>query len=146
MDAIVNGDSPAAARNGATLAPVTYSGPRTSRTIALTVDDDYNATVVGGLLDLFISRGVNATFFPVGTGVGVNAAVWKRAAAAGFPLGTHTWDHKSLTTLTYAQMVDEIESGNYVIEHTTGVAPLPVLRPPYGNWSDLMSVRSAAAN
>lgn len=123
-----------------TKTPVLAAGPSDNRVVAFTVDDDYTPSVVRAEMAIFLQQHVNATFFPVGNAVYQWPDLWKDVAAAGFPIGTHTLDHKDLTTLTYDQMVTEIEAGNYAIKSATGKSALKILRPPYGHWNPTVQV------
>ncbi|KAF5334503.1 hypothetical protein D9611_013831 [Ephemerocybe angulata] len=61
----------------------------------------------------------------------------KRAYDSGHQLGSHTWSHKDLTTLSWDQMHDEMWRVEQAILRITGALPAFV-RPPYGNYNDLV--------
>ena len=57
--------------------------------------------------------------------------VVKRAASLGCELGSHTYDHADLRTLTSDQIAEELEKTNQAFRDAVGFAP-GLVRPPYG--------------
>ncbi|KAJ5189703.1 Glycoside hydrolase/deacetylase beta/alpha-barrel [Penicillium cf. griseofulvum] len=104
----------------------------TPGTIALTFDDGpYIYT--SQLLDTLAEHDVRATFFLNGHNRGsINASpdIVKRTLAEGHQLGSHTWNHLSLDTLSYEEIVHEMT----VLEDTfmciLGFFPT-YMRPPF---------------
>lgn len=135
------GPSPAPGSGPA--APQYSSGVRTEKVIALTIDDGESDAAVLADLAVLSSARVNATFFPIGANVERSPSVWRAVAAAGFPIGNHTYDHANLTCLSEAAAVADLRHANAVVRSVTGTAPLAILRPP-GGATDLL-VRQAAA-
>src|SRR5712671_1540259 len=86
---------------GATPAVLVHHGSRDTKIVALTFDDGWVPANVGRILGILEKAKVNATFFPVGTAIKTAPAAWKAVAAAGFPIGNHTYDHRRLTELCY---------------------------------------------
>jgi peptidoglycan/xylan/chitin deacetylase (PgdA/CDA1 family) len=121
-----------------------YHGSREYRTIALTFDDGYYPASVRSILDTLRRYGVKATFFPTSQAVRSYPTVWRRVAAAGYPIGNHTINHRDLTTLGYSSVVYQITASRSAIRTVTGYPQIPFLRPPYGAWND--TVIRAAAN
>ena len=66
---------------------VVYHGSRYSRTVALTFDDGYSGASTSAILDILRRHGVKATFIPTSDAVRSNPTVWRRVAAAGYPIG-----------------------------------------------------------
>ncbi|KAG6845260.1 hypothetical protein H0H87_011995 [Tephrocybe sp. NHM501043] len=60
----------------------------------------------------------------------------------GHQVASHTWAHKDLTTLTWDQIHDEMWKVELALSRIVGVVPA-FMRPPYGNYNDL--VRQASA-
>lgn len=52
-------------------------------------------------------------------------------------IGSHTWAHKDLSTLTWDQIHDEMWRVEQALERIIGVTPA-FMRPPYGNYNDLV--------
>jgi len=89
------------------------------------------------LLDLLKEKGVRATFFVTGaSSMGIETPeakeILKRIDAEGHIIGSHTWSHLDLTTLTESEVVDEMTKLETLLEETIGKKPAFV-RPPYGS-------------
>ena len=52
-------------------------------------------------------------------------------------MGSHTWAHKDLTTLTWDQIHDEMWRVEQALQRILGVTPA-FMRPPYGNYNNLV--------
>ncbi|KAK8024621.1 chitin deacetylase [Apiospora rasikravindrae] len=105
--------------------------------VAITFDDGpcpYTPT----LLDILDKNNVKATFFLVGSnGNGVITdestgmpATLRRMHAAGHHIGSHTWTHADLNTLSTEQRRVEVENNEAAIAAVLGFVPT-YLRPPY---------------
>ncbi|THH10445.1 hypothetical protein EW145_g1329 [Phellinidium pouzarii] len=123
-----------------------YSSCTEPNTVALTFDDGpyiYETEIV----DLLNKNGIKATFF-------VNGYNWdciyddsviaslQYAYNSGHLIGSHTWSHPDLTTLSWDEIHDEMWKVELALSRIIGVWPA-WMRPPYGNYNDL--VRSASA-
>ncbi len=118
-------------------------GPREQRVVALTIDDGWSASACGRILEVLERRYVPATFFPVGQAVGAHPAFWRSVAARGYPIGNHTATHTLLAGEPVAVQQAAIAAGSAWIKRVTGRAPIPVLRPPAGEW-DANTVAAAS--
>lgn len=98
--------------------------------VALTFDDG-PGEYTGRLLDELQEAGTPATFFLVGQNIAKYPKVVKRMAEAGHQLGSHTWDHADITTLTREKIEHELNWTSAAIEKAAGSKP-SVFRPPYG--------------
>ena len=67
--------------------------------IALTFDDG-PGPFTPQVLSVLERYEVPATFFEIGDEVARYPQYARRVAAAGFPVGDHTWSHPDLSTLT----------------------------------------------
>lgn len=74
---------------------------------------------------------LKATFFLIGQQVQLYPEIAQRIVREGHQVGNHTWSHPDLTTLTDAEVSQEIKSTQDIIRHVTGVTP-KFVRPPYG--------------
>ena len=74
---------------------------------------------------------VNKTglFFVTGSQAVQYPQVLKKAADAGHEIGSHSWSHKALTTLTNGQIVAELVWTSKIIKEITGKTPT-FMRPP----------------
>ncbi|KAF9001487.1 carbohydrate esterase family 4 protein [Cyathus striatus] len=66
----------------------------------------------------------------------------KYAYSKGHQIGSHTWSHPDLTTLSWDQIHDEMWRVEQALQRIIGVTPA-FMRPPYGSYNDL--VRQASA-
>lgn len=115
-------------------------------TVALTFDDGpygYIYAIDGILRD----NGGRGTFFFNGFNWGciydqANVDAVKFVYNHGHQVASHTWFHKDLTTLTWDQIHDEMWRVEQALLRITGTYPA-FMRPPYGNYNDL--VRRASA-
>jgi peptidoglycan/xylan/chitin deacetylase (PgdA/CDA1 family) len=100
--------------------------------IALTFDDGpgpYTAQIVRTL----VRSRAPGTFFVVGSQVATFRRALQDIVATGFPIGNHTFTHRSLTSLSPTDQSAEIDGQAAAI--TRYGAPSPRLfRPPYGSF------------
>lgn len=100
--------------------------------VALTFDDGPSnnfPTVLSTLHD----HNVKATFFLLGAKLtyATRIAQAKVAVELGHQIENHTWDHADLSRLSDAQIIEQVDATNYIIEQTLGVKTRFV-RPPHG--------------
>ena len=106
--------------------------------VALTYDDGPDEVKTEKLLDLLKANGSKATFFELGLRVDNmdNAhEVLTRMLKEGNELGSHSYDHPNLKTLSDKQIKEQIDKTNNAIKNATGQLPT-VYRPPYGEGDD----------
>lgn len=122
-----------------TAAPATvlFSGPRGKAKIALTFDMGGRLDPAVEIVQWLIDHHVQATLFPTGktgstTTLGVAALTLAAAHPDLFDFGNHSWDHPDFTTLTAAQMADQLQRTERVIAQIIGTSTKPWFRPPYG--------------
>jgi peptidoglycan/xylan/chitin deacetylase (PgdA/CDA1 family) len=111
--------------------------------VRLTFDDGPSRRVTPAVLDTLEARSARATFFVVGQMADANPALVRRAAAEGYRIGNHTWDHPDLTKLPRARVESQLRRTSEEIVAATGVAPTE-WRPPYGRTD--AQVTSVAAS
>jgi peptidoglycan/xylan/chitin deacetylase (PgdA/CDA1 family) len=100
--------------------------------VAVTFDDGpYIYT--DSVLDQLKAAGQQATFFINGNNYGYiydyNSTI-QRYVNEGHQVGSHTWDHADLTTLTNAQIVSEMTQIEVALYNILGYFPR-YMRPPY---------------
>lgn len=102
--------------------------------VAMTFDDGPDATLTPLLLSILEAKRVTATFFVVG----IRATTWPapvaRAAADGFEIGNHSWDHAVLPSQTSDVALRELTRTDDVLQNIIGRTPAYV-RAPYGSIS-----------
>lgn len=100
--------------------------------LALTFDDG-PSQYTGHLLDLLLKYNVKATFFVLGENVtnSKRRNCLRRMRDEGHVIGSHTWSHPDLTTLSDEEIEAEMTRTNELIEEVTGLRPI-FMRPPFG--------------
>ena len=106
--------------------------------IALTYDDGpYEYT--NDLLDILKNYKAKATFFITGVNIGKGRiddpskpwpAVIRRMHQEGHKIGSHTWSHQDLSTLTHGEQMDQMIKNEMAFRNILGFWPT-YMRPPY---------------
>jgi peptidoglycan/xylan/chitin deacetylase (PgdA/CDA1 family) len=109
-----------------------------SKVIALTIDDCYHPANVSSILNTLSENNIKATFFPAGYMVLQNPDLFKQAVDLGNQMGNHTYSHKDLTTLLYAEVIDQINTADEILINATGKSSKPYFRPPFFNYNDVV--------
>ncbi|KAF8172085.1 carbohydrate esterase family 4 protein [Pholiota molesta] len=120
-----------------------YSKCTVPKTVALTFDDG-PYIYMNDIVNALGAAGAKGTFSLVHACI-YNDDEVKRVKYAydrGHQLASHTWAHKDLTTLSWDQIHDEMWRVEQALVRITGAYPA-FMRPPYGNYNNL--VREAAA-
>ncbi|KAF9919502.1 hypothetical protein FBU30_010936 [Linnemannia zychae] len=107
-------------------------------TIAMTFDDG-PFEYTNQLLDILKENNVKATFFVNGDNIGyIYQYDWvvKRTYNEGHQIGSHTWGHANLATLTLNQIRDQMNELDTALKSIIGVRPV-YMRPPYGALNDV---------
>ncbi|WP_168120340.1 polysaccharide deacetylase family protein [Paenibacillus sp. HB172176] len=105
--------------------------------IALTFDDGPDLHYTTAILDILKEKGVHATFFEVGLQIEKYPEVLKRIRDEGHAIGNHTQDHKDLSKLTEAQIIDQMKQVDDEMKDAIGEVPT-LFRAPYGAVSDTL--------
>ncbi|ORZ37280.1 hypothetical protein BCR44DRAFT_1401525 [Catenaria anguillulae PL171] len=100
--------------------------------IAITYDDGPVPSVTTTILNALRDANVKTTFFWLGSLIRDNKALARRGAAEGHHLASHSWSHPDLTTLSAADLNNEIVWTENEIRDVVGLRPR-FFRPPYGN-------------
>jgi peptidoglycan/xylan/chitin deacetylase (PgdA/CDA1 family) len=117
--------------------PALVRGPADGRRIVLTFDDGPASPSTEQILDILRDRQVPAAFFLCGRNAERCPAVVRRISAEGHAIGNHAYSHLFPYLMTSAQMAQEIDCTQQVIEEVTGRRPV-LFRPPYGaRWFGL---------
>jgi peptidoglycan/xylan/chitin deacetylase (PgdA/CDA1 family) len=124
---------------------VVRHGQRTERIVALTFDDGYGPATVRRLFGVLLRERVPATFFVNGMYVRQAPDLWRRIAAAGYPIASHTALHRDMTTLTAAEIHLDLDRTRRIVEAATGRPMLRYVRPPYGARTAATDRAAAAA-
>jgi peptidoglycan/xylan/chitin deacetylase (PgdA/CDA1 family) len=108
-----------------------YKLPTTKKVVALTFDAGANADAVASILATLAKYGVPGTFFLTGKWVEVYPD-YAAQIGAKFPVGNHSYSHPDFTTLTDAEIEDEMAKAATAIEAATGQDTHPMFRFPFG--------------
>lgn len=99
--------------------------------VVLTFDDGPWPVNTERVLDALADQCTKALFFPIGKHAGWHPEILKKVKAAGHTIGTHTWSHKALSTLSEQEAKDEIEKGIAALSIALGNKPIdPFIRFP----------------
>lgn len=110
--------------------------PQEAPRVALTFDDGpsaYTERLSQGLKE----RGVQATFFLLGTNIEQYEEAVEGLARDGHLLGNHSYSHCQLNKLSSGKACQEITKTNNLIYQCTGIYPM-YMRPPFGEWDEGM--------
>ena len=106
------------------------AGP--GRTVALTFDDGPGRDA-RRIMDILRQQHVTATFFNIGEHEAADPQAVRAMHAAGFALGDHTWDHRTLRGMPRAQQAAELDRERRVQSGIVGGGSC-LLRPPGGEY------------
>ena len=99
--------------------------------VVLTFDDGPWPGHTPAVLKALADQCTKALFFPIGKHAGYRPDILKQVAAAGHTIGSHTWSHKDLSTMTTDQAKEEIEKGIAAVSISLGNKPVsPFFRFP----------------
>jgi peptidoglycan/xylan/chitin deacetylase (PgdA/CDA1 family) len=98
--------------------------------VALTFDDG-PARTTSAVLDTFDTYGAVATFFVLGSRITGRYATMQRIRNDGHEIGNHSWSHRSLPSLSQAEIRNEFLRTNTAIMEAVGFEPT-LFRPPFG--------------
>jgi peptidoglycan/xylan/chitin deacetylase (PgdA/CDA1 family) len=110
--------------------------------VAMTFDDGPHGANTPRLLEMLKQRGIKATFFCVGQCVAEYPEIAKRIVDEGHEIASHSWSHPQLSSMSEANVRDQLEKTHQAIKQATGITP-KIFRPPYGaftarqrNWAN----------
>lgn len=105
------------------------------KVVALTFDDGPHPVCTKDLLDGLKKRGVEATFFLMGSNIEGNEDIVRRMQKEGHLIGNHGYRHVQMTGAGVEKVADSVEKTSQIIKEITGEEP-EYLRPPYGDWNE----------
>ena len=101
----------------------------------MTFDDGPHPVCTRDLLDGLKKRGVEATFFLMGSNIEGNEDIIRRMHKEGHLIGNHGYQHVQMTEAGVEKVADSVEKTSQIIKEITGEEP-EYLRPPYGDWNE----------
>lgn len=99
--------------------------------VALTFDDGPNPNTTPQLLNILKQKKVKASFFMLGNNANAYPSVAKRVSNEGHQIGSHSYSHPQLTSLSAYQVANQTREADKAIYLATGILP-KTFRPPYG--------------
>lgn len=103
--------------------------------VALTFDDGPNYASTKIVVDTLKKYNAKATFFVLGQHLTKeqtnNRAILKEAYDNGNEIASHTYDHRALTSLSNAQIKEEMSKTDALVEEIID-DKITLMRPPYG--------------
>lgn len=124
---------------------VVSKGNTTEKVVALTFDDGADGANISRILQTLSTHDVKATFFLTGSGAANHGQKIRNIASQGHQIGNHSYTHPYFTQISAAQMRNELQRTETLIQQLTGRTTKPYFRPPYGayNSSVLQTVGDA---
>ena len=113
-------------------ARIIYSLPDAGHVIGLSFDDCVSGKDMLAIINAFKAAKAHTTFFCNGVNVRSNPEAARAALAAGDTIGSHTWAHPQMPTLSYGAQVSQIQGDLDIWWQVAKAAPTPFFRPPYG--------------
>lgn len=102
--------------------------------IALTFDDG-PSQYTPALLDGLAARGAHVSFFVQGINGGKYPSTVRRAWLEGHQICSHTYSHPQLTQLSAAQIHEQLDKADTILDSALGFDQSYLLRPPYGAYN-----------
>ena len=107
-----------------------HQGAGDEHEVALTFDDGPDPTWTPQILDILKRYNLKATFFILGKQAEDYPGLVKRIVAEGHEIGSHTYTHTNISTITNQQIEWELNGTQYLLESITGLSTT-MFRPPY---------------
>ena len=104
--------------------------------VALTFDAGASSAPTTSMLDTLASRNIRVTFFLTGNWIRTNPDLTRRIVADGHEIANHSTSHPDFTTITDAQIQQELNDMAQALRETTGTLPAPYFRPPFGAYNE----------
>jgi peptidoglycan-N-acetylglucosamine deacetylase len=108
---------------------------------ALTFDDGPHLEHTPRVLDLLQGCGIKATFFVIGQAAAAAPALLRRIVEEGHSVGSHTYSHRDMPTLTAGELWQELNSCRELIKDLAGV-DTRLVRPPRGKVNAAVLLRT----
>ncbi len=107
-------------------------GNSTRRQVALTFDAGSSAALLPQILAALRQAGIHSTFFLTGAWAKDNPDGVKAIVAGGHEIANHSYSHPDFTTISDAQIIEELQTTEEIIQKIVGRTTKPYFRPPFG--------------
>ncbi|MEK6577823.1 MAG: polysaccharide deacetylase family protein [Bdellovibrionota bacterium] len=121
--------------------PELFRGDLKDGEICLTFDDGPHSVHTAEVLEILTSFGVRANFFEVGKNAQELPQISLAVAQANHILGSHSWSHPKLSSLSAEHAKTEISAGRHAVELASQTTT-PFFRFPYGERKTVTSLRN----
>jgi len=101
--------------------------------ILLTFDDGPSAEATDTILKTLDENKLKAVFFCVGNNIRLFPELTKSILNEGHIIGNHTFNHKKLTTISYTESINEINSFTVLLKEKYNY-DVNYFRPPHGKF------------
>ncbi|MGP6140166.1 glycosyltransferase [Jeotgalibaca sp. A127] len=98
--------------------------------VAISFDDGPNPKYTGRVLEILDQYNVKAAFFLIGQNASMYPELTKKIYDEGHEIGSHTYTHKDIISVSDQQLEFELNSTQRVIQGITGHSVI-MFRPPY---------------
>lgn len=109
---------------------IRYRGPSGRNRVALTFDDGPVPGITDKVVRTLAARGHRATFFVLGRNAELHPELISSIVESGCEIGNHSYSHVHLSRVPYAQVADEVDRTERVLQKT--IAGPSWFRPPAG--------------
>lgn len=112
-----------------------YCVERQDNAISITFDCAWGIEDMDKILTVLDKHNCKASFFVLGTWAKDNPEVMKRIVSHGHEIGNHSYNHTYYTTLSLADMIEDMKKCNAEIKNSCGVSPT-LFRAPSGDYNN----------
>lgn len=112
-----------------------YDVPVTEKFIALTFDISWGNQTPEPVIDILKKNEIHSTFFLSGPWTRQYPEIPQRIKKDGHEIASHGYRHVNLSTLSRAEIKEEISKAHEAIKEVTGVSP-NLIRTPNGDYND----------
>lgn len=115
-----------------------YSVGMEEKKLAISFDAAWGAEYTSKIMDILEERDIKTTFFLVGFWVDKYPERVEEIAQRGHEVANHSTTHPEMSKLSREQIISEIMTTQKKIEDLAGKHSVRLLRPPYGDYNDLL--------
>lgn len=112
-----------------------YNVDTQEKVLSISFDAAWGCANTMDILDILDEYDVRTTFFLVGFWAEKYPELVQEMVLRGHEIGNHSATHPHMSTLSDAQIREELRIVSDLVEHITG-KPTKLFRPPYGEYND----------
>ncbi len=120
-----------------------YNVDTTEKKVAVTFNCAVGNSDIDEILNILEQYNVKATFFLLGSWADDHIDEVQKIYDAGHELGNHSYSHKDMPSMTYEEIMLDIQKCNETVRNITGLSPT-LFRAPSGAYDN--KTISAAEN